>query len=402
MKKNVIKSAQNTKVSAYLRTLKSCLRDAKKKLKAKNLDDAVIRLEPEGSPRGKVLFSYIINGFLLQPEDRIPNSHTNIWQSVKMAETFVELGYIVDVISWKNHNFTPQGEYSAFVDVRRNMERLSSLLNQDCVKIAHLDTSHIIFHNAAEARRLLELQQRRGITLRPHRYEIPNYLIEHTDYATTCGNDAVIKTFAYAGKQIFKIPSPCASTYEWRETKPWGKVCKNFLWFSSSGLVHKGLDLVLEAFINLPDYHLIICAPLDKDADFLHAYHEELYNSPNIETIGWVDIESDQFIDILNRCIGVLHTSCSEGGAPSVKTCMQAGLIPIISYETGVDVGDFGITLKNCSVEEIKTSLLEIANLSNAELKSRSHQAWEFARQTFTRENFTVKYKEVISQILSV
>ncbi len=286
MKKTIITPAQSSEVYTYVQALKSCFRSTKKKLKTEKLDRVIVRLEPEEATRGKVLFSYIINGFLAQSEDQIANNHTNIWQSVNMAETFVELGYIVDVISWRNDKYIPKGEYAAFVDVRRNMERLAPLLNDDCVKIAHLDTSHILFHNAAEARRLLELQIRRGVILQPRRFEPPNLLIDYADYATTVGNDACINTFSYANKKIFKLPTPCATTYDWIEDKNWNHVRNNFLWFSSSGFVHKGLDLVLDAFRDLPDCHLTICVTLEKDKDFINAYHNELFNTPNIETIG--------------------------------------------------------------------------------------------------------------------
>ena len=401
MKKSVLNLAENTKFHILIQSIKHGFREARKAFKAKRDDKIVIRLEPNGDPKGKVLFSYIIDGFLLKPEESIPNSHTNFWQSLKMAETFVELGYIVDVISWRNTTFIPKDNYYAFVDVRRNMERLAPLLNKDCIKIIHLDTSNILFHNAAESLRLLALQQRRGITALPHRFELPNLAIEHADVATTCGNQAVNKTFEYSGKSIFNIPSPCATTYEWIDNKNWNAVRKNFLWFSSSGLVHKGLDLVLEAFADLPDHNLTICAPLEKDADFVKAFENELYSTSNITTIGWINIESDKFINIIKNNIAVLHTSCSEGGAPSVKTCMHAGLIPVISYETGVDVEDFGIILDNCSIEEIKNSVKNISKLEAEDLESKSRSAWSFARKQFTRENFSARYKEVITSILN-
>ncbi len=365
-------------------------------------DRLVVTLHPEGQSKGKVIFSYIIDGFLLDDGESIPNKHTNIWQSVSMAGAFVELGYTVEVISYRNQSFVPEGEYAAVVDVRWNLERIAPMLNKDCIKIVHLDTAHILFHNAAESRRLLELQERRGVTLRPRRFEMPNLAIEYADFATTGGNDVTIGTYKYANKKIYKLPSPCAVTFDWIDKRDWKDCRQRFLWFSSSGLVHKGLDLVLEAFVRMPDYQLIICAPLNKDADFLHEYHEELYETPNIETIGWVDVEGERFREITAACVAVLHASCSEGGAPSVKTCMHAGLIPVVSYETGVDVEDFGFTLKSCSVDEIEETIRNIATLSAAELQERSRKSWEFARQHHTRENFAKEYRKVIAGILSV
>ena len=285
--------------------VRGIFRDFQCAIKEENSPDKqVIRLSPKGQSRGRVLFSYIIRGFFLEPDSPEYNRHTNIWQSVKMAETFVELGYEVDCIHWTNNSFVPSGEYSFLVDVRHNLERLAPLLNKDCIKIMHLDTANILFHNAAEAKRLLQLQERRGVTLKTRRFEMPNLGIEHADVATTTGNDFVKGTFAYAQKTIFKIPSPCAILMK-QPKKNWEQCRKHFLWFSSSGLVHKGLDLALEAFVGLPDCKLTVCAPVDREKDFVKAYYRELYETPNIETIGWVDIESERFRSIAGSCVAI-------------------------------------------------------------------------------------------------
>jgi glycosyltransferase involved in cell wall biosynthesis len=268
------------------------------------------------------------------------------------------------------------------------------------VKIAHLDTAHILFHNAAEARRLLELQERRGIILPPRRFELPNLAIEHADAATTGGNDFTVNTFKYANKPIYKLPSPCAITYDWVNGKNWDACRKHFLWFSSSGLVHKGLDLVLDAFARMPDCRLTVCAPLERERAFLRVYHKELYETPNINAIGWVDLDSHRFRDIAASCAATVHLSCSEGGAPSVKNCMHAGLIPVASYESAVDVDDFGFILNNCSVDNIEKTIRYITTRPCSELEARSQGAWEFARRHHTRDNFAKVYRRVISEIL--
>lgn len=360
----------------------------------------VITLRPDGISRGRVLFSYIIDAFLLPPGATISKSHTNFWQSWQMAQTFVQLGYEVDVIHWTNHKFIPKGDYDILVDVRRNLERLAPLLNPKCIKIFHIDTAHMLFHNAAEANRLLQLQNRRGITLNPRRFEMPNLGIEYADYATATGNDFVVDTFAYAKKKIFKIPSPCGIALDWPK-RDWSQCRKKFLWFSSSGLVHKGLDLALEAFREMPENDLTICAPVEREKAFMRAYHRELYETSNIQTIGWVDIESEKFRDISASCGALIHLSCSEGGAPSVKICMHAGLLPIVSYESGVDVQDYGYSLRDCSIESIKRVVRGIAETPPDEIESKARAAWEYARYHYTRENFTKEYLRVIREIIS-
>ena len=401
MKKTLKKSSsRNSTMFVAAGMLKRFLRELRMEVnERKNPKKAVVLLYPEDSPKGKVLFSYIIDGFLIEPGAPVMKTHTNIWQSIKMAETFVELGYEVEVIHYTNHSFIPQGNYSFFVDVRRNLERLSPLMNKDCIKIMHLDSANILFHNAAEAKRLFQLQQRRGITLRPQRFEMPNLGMEHADYATTTGNDFTVGTFKYANKKIFKLPSPCGIMLD-RPEKDWNRCRKNFLWFSSSGFVHKGLDLALEVFREMPDCHLTVCAPLGKDKDFIREYNKELYETPNIKTVGWVDIDSEKFIEITKNCGAMLHLSCSEGGAPSVKMCMQAGLIPIVSYESGVDVHDFGFVLSDCSMANIRNIISHVMMLSQNDLQEKAHKVWEYARYHYTRENFEKEYRRVILEII--
>lgn len=356
-------------------------------------------VHPAGTAKGKVLISYILDGFLLKPGASIPKTHTNIWQTISMAETFQELGFEVEVIHYLNNSFIPKGKYAFFLDVRHNMQQLTPLLNKDCIKIMHIDTAHMLFHNAAEAKRLLALQQRRGITLPPRRFEMPNLCIEYADYATTCGNDFTIATFQYAKKKIFKLPSPCGIWLD-LPARDYNAVRNNFIWFSSSGPVHKGLDLALEVFRDMPDYHLTVCGPVDRDPEFVEHYYEELYKTANIHAVGWVNLESDQLKDLASSCVAVLHLSCSEGGAPSVKMCMHAGLIPIVSYETGVDVEDFGFTLKDCTVTKIKETVAHVASLSIEVLEEKARKSWEYARRHYTRKNFSNEFRKVILQIM--
>src|SRR2546422_6609867 len=184
----------------------------------------VFSLIPERLVRGNVLFSSrpAFDVLSAAPGHPIPNTHTNYWHSMAMAKTFLDLGYRVDVINSIKNSFLPETEYSVFVDVRRNLERLAPLLNADCIKIMHLDTAHILFHNAAECRRLLELQQRKGVTLRPRRFEVPNLGLEHADYATTTGNVFTISTYKYANKPIYRLPIASAVSCPWPEEEDWG------------------------------------------------------------------------------------------------------------------------------------------------------------------------------------
>jgi glycosyltransferase involved in cell wall biosynthesis len=361
----------------------------------------LVTLPPEGKKHGNALVSYIIDGFLVPHGTPLPVTHTNIWASLQIARTFCQLGFEVDVISHRNLSFAPKKNYDVFLDVRRNLERLTPTLEKSCVKIMHVDTAHILFHNAAESARLLALQQRRGVTLRPSRYEIPNLGIEHADFATTTGNDFTIATFAYAQKPFYRVPVPVAVSMPWPKNKDFAACRNRFLWFSSGGLVHKGLDLALEAFSGMPEYELIVCCPVEREKQFARAFQKELYDTPNIKTIGWVDLSRGGLAEIAGGCAGIVYTSCSEGGGACCITAMHSGLAPIVTRETSVDLHDFGFRIKDASVDEIRNTICEVASLSAGELEERSRKAWEYATTTHTRESFAREYKRVLTEILS-
>lgn len=65
-------------------------------------------------------------------------------------------------------------------------------------------------------------------------------------------------------------------------------------------------------------------------------------------------------------------------------------VIPIVSYESEVDIDNFGILLNECSIEPIKTAIKEIFGLPVKELQYMSRKAWEYAREKHTREGVCV------------
>lgn len=362
-------------------------------------DTKVVSLRPGTQAVGNVLMGFIIEPFLKQPGEPVSTAHTHDWESVQMAQTFLDMGYCVDVISYRNESFVPEKTYDIFVAARTNFERIAKLLDKECIKIVHQDTAHWINNNRAAYTRLLELKQRRGIVLNSIRTIELNWAMEYADYVTVLGNEFTIETFKYANKPIYRVPIS-SITYPWPETRDISACRHKFLWFGSSGFVHKGLDLVLEAFAAMPEFHLTVCGPIDQDQRFKAAYHQELYETSNIHTEGWVDITGRRFIDITRNCMGFVYPSCAEGGGGAAITCMHAGLIPVLSYEASVDVADFGVILRRSTVEEIKTEVRKLAEMSTEECLGRSRQAWEYARSHHTRETFAAAYKNVIETLV--
>ena len=362
----------------------------------------VITIKPKnGARNGWALLSYVTHPLAITKKELVKSPHTNPWECLEIADILLERGYGVDVIDWTNATFTPKKNYAMVIDVNQNLERLTPLLPKNCVKIFYITGAHWSYQNNAELVRLEALKKRRGIEIKPCRQMAPSNNIEYADYATSLGNNFTKDTYAYARKPITQIPLLSTVTFPSPEKKNFNKVAKNFVWIGGGGAVHKGLDLVLECFKDMPDYNLTICGPVAAEKDFEKAYCKELYNTPNIKTVGRINIRAQQFLNIINTSVGLIYPSCSEGQSGAVITAMHAGLIPIISYESGVDVHDFGVILRKSSIDEIKKAIREIANLPKEELALRSKQTWQYARENHTREKFRNASAAFIEMIIN-
>lgn len=360
---------------------------------------AFASLRPPGDPVGNVLISYIPDD-VLTDEAAVSASHTHYWECRQMAKTFAAAGFNVDVIDFADRQFVPQKPYDVLVSARTNLERLSKHVPDHCLKVAHLDTAHFLTNNANATERLRQIRDQYNVTLRSTRMVEANWAIEAADLGCVLGNAFTADSYGYAKKPIHRIPLSSVRQYDWLEDKDFDACRNTFLWFGSGGFAHKGLDLVLEAFADLPDHKLLICGPLDLEPRFVKAFDQQMFHSANVETIGWTDVTSAAFTEIRRRAVATIYPSCSEGGGGSVITCMHAGLVPVVTPEASVDVGDFGTVLDTASSTAVRDAVLELSALPTATLEQRARAAWQHARSHHTRERFAEDYERFVQDVV--
>lgn len=360
----------------------------------------MVSLQPDGPAQGRVLLAYILDPFLRKPDSPISAAHTNHGESLIITDVFRGLGFHVDVIDYRNSEFKPETKYDFFVSARTNLERIANLMNPACVTIAHLDTAHYLFNNAAAYARALALKQRRGAVCHSIRIVEPNRAIERADYGALLGGDFLEETYAYAAKPLFRLPIPAMTTYPSPDAKDFAACRRRFLWFGSKGVVHKGLDLVLEAFAGMPEAELLVCGPIAEEREFVDIYRRELYELPNIRTLGWVDVTSPRFVEITQSCVALVFPSCSESMSASSITCMHAGLIPILTREAGVPLETYGSALPDASIQGIRVAVQTLIAAPVEELRSRACAAWEYARSYHTRDQYRLAYTQMVERML--
>jgi hypothetical protein len=172
---------------------------------------------------------------------------------------------------------------------------------------------------------------------------------------------------------------------------------KNFLWVGSGGNVLKGLDLAIEAFVQLPDCSLHICGPIEPKIETEYANE---FRSPNIIRHGFVDISSNEFEAIVQRCAFTIFPAASEGGAGSVLTAMGAGLIPIVTAEASVDIGLSGFLLEKPDVQSILRAVREASNIGCATAAKFSAECRQIVERGHSLRNYDEHLRRALSQIV--
>ncbi len=366
---------------------------------AKDVDRRVFTLPAVGNERGRVLLAYIVRGFFEAPDSVILRSHTHYWESMEIAKAWAEQGFRVDVIDNYNDDFRPAAPYDVIMGARMALEPMSNRIKGSPLKILHADTCHWLTSNGAQFRRLAGIQERRGVSLEPRKLIEVNRALEVADAVTVLGNEFTIASYGYGAVPTHRVPLSSVSESPWRD-RDWEKARRSFVWFGSQGLVHKGLDLVLEVFAKMPDLTLYVCGPIEEEKDFVAEYQTELYETSNIHTIGWVDVKGARWAELVQACGAVVFPSCAEGGAGSVLACMHAGLSPVVTASASVDVEkEAGVLLIDDTVSGLVEAVAAMATEAPAVRETRSRMAWEQVGRTHTRNAFSSRIREVVATL---
>lgn len=357
----------------------------------------VVRLQPKGSSRGCAVISYITWPFLEGVDSPKMRGHTNAYEVMVMAQAFLDLGFRVEVCDYNDEFYRPPKDCKVAVDIHGNLERWE--LPEECLRILHATGPHWLFWNHAELSRMLSIQHRHGVALKPQRHVKPSRGVEVADEVVVLGNEFTRGTFLFAGKPVTRVPISSAYEFVWPEGRDFEKAKNKFLWVGSYGMVHKGLDLALDAFARMPELELTVCGRPEKEADFYRLYEKHLKHTPNIKLHGWLDMGSADFLEIARTHAAVIYPSSAEGGAGSVIHCMHAGLLPICTTEASIDLGDFGVHVETASVESVQNACRAVAGMSAGEVENRTRGAYKHVRQKHTRAKFEENYRKFAAKI---
>lgn len=348
----------------------------------------------------RCLVIYITQPFL---DKSVSNAHQNQWQAKEMARIIGSMGYIVDVTHYQYKYVHLRHHYDLVIGlIPRGIDIYSSHLKKKCIRIAYLTSMNLDVSASNELKRLKDLQNRRGVELRPRRaIGFIEPIIEQFNAAFFFGNEYNFLSYTDAFKMppSFRIANT-GHSFDWVNTNC-AKDPHKFMFFGSSGQVHKGLDLLLEVFSEcIPDCQLYVCGFYESEDDFKQEYHKELYETPNIFPMGFVNIDSNTYRNLCEQCAYTILPSCAEGCAGSVITNMSAGIIPIVSKECGF-LDDEVISLPDCSKETITKFIKDYSHKNPEWLRERGEHSFRIAKERYSDRNFVRSFEYALQKTLA-
>ena len=356
-----------------------------------------------GELHRRALLVYLVPPFMSARRGRTERGqHQNWWRNLALGRILDSMGFAVDVVHWTDKRFRPELQYDLMMGTGTAAIRLAAEMLSHTKKLFIATGSEAGFNNRQELQRYADMKARRGVRLKPRRIA-PVYSdsLNLFDAIACVGNEHTANTFRPFNPRVFTYNNH-REDVEYVPDRDYELARRHFLYLASGGQIHRGLDLLLEAFAEIPDLHLHICAPLHQEKDFRRAYRHELCELPNVHTKGFIRIPGHRFASLCRCCSGIILPSCAEGQPGSVVAGMHGGLIPVVSRECGIDTEDFGITLADCSVKTLTDAFSGFASRPPEWHEAQSHKTCAAALGKFSAAAFDRRWREILTTLLGV
>ncbi|MEK7751619.1 MAG: hypothetical protein AAB654_06850 [Acidobacteriota bacterium] len=354
-----------------------------------------------GPPAGRALLSYMVSPLLPPPRwrDKVLFSNRGLAQEIPRALN--ELGYELDILHYENTAWTPKRHYDLFVGhAAYNFCRIAEALGESAVRIYFSTGIYWREWNRREAERFYELAVRSGYFLPADRAiaQSEEEANSRADGIIFLGNREVAHTYARFTNAIGLNNAAYPVLWDGVVKQEYGPGRSHFLFFSGRGNVHKGLDLLLEAFVDT-GLHLHICQHLEPA--FRRVYKQELEGAPNIHPHGYIPMRSPAFYRLAAQCNWVISATCAEGQPGAVIECMAHGLIPILPNSANIDVESWGVRLPRCDVDTIRTVIREAAGMPERECRRRAREMLAEVPESHSVERFRSSFKRAVETIVA-
>ncbi|WP_299017532.1 glycosyltransferase [uncultured Polaribacter sp.] len=358
-----------------------------------------LNLRPNISQK-RVLISYLTKQFNIN-FDKVEVSHPNINEVNIIIAYFIEKGFVIDVVYCNDEHFINKNQdkkYDVIFGFGK-VFRFFSDRTRDALRIIYCTENAPKIAFEKESERVSNYNYRNNKNIKTERaftyyneedFKISNFaILLQNHYNAMNFRDLINKD------KTFLLNTTGLKNENYFLKRILNETKANFIWIGSRGIIHKGLDLLVEAFAITPNLNLHILGLSKKERVLLPRKLTK-----NIHIHGFVKVSSDKFIKIVNSCSFCLLPSCSEAMATSVLTGMRHGLIPIITKDTGIDLEGYGYYFDSLEIESIKQKLLHVSKTENYYLDNKHNSVFKFANSEYNLQRFNESFIEIMNNII--
>lgn len=346
----------------------------------------------------RVLICYLPH-FYFQTIDLSTIGRTIPFEIFKIVKILSEFGYSIDLISvndTKALDIIKGNRYSLIFGFGETFLKMTQL-QPTALSVFYVTENHPKFSFIEEKKRLdyfYERHKRKASIERSGRYYTTHHVAVTYDHIIAMGE---VEQFSDQYERVYSIyPTGFLNSDFVFKHKDHINTRKHFLWLGSSAVIHKGLDLLIDIMTTRDDITLHICGLDPKGRKLL-----DVPQKSNIVDYGFVNINSDTFLKIVEKCSFSILPSCSEGMATSITTSMLHGLIPVVIKDTGFNrLGENAIFLDDYRIEYLNEMVSKLAEYELDELELLSKKVFEFASKNFKVEAYEKEFRSILLEIL--
>lgn len=355
----------------------------------------VVSLGDESSPR-RALLAYLSTGLAWRAGDVRFRWHQNVGQSRSIALLLAQRGYRVDVVQYDDARFVPGPRYDLVIAHPGRVSQRILAAGGGGRRVCLRTGRHAAFVDREAGRRYADLRKRRACLMEwPGMGETDDVYRGFDAIACFDGDGGASETFREVGLPVYPFRNYANPDIAFVE-RDWQAARLGYVYMANGWPVLKGLDWLLDIFSQTPERHLYIAGRLP--GEFKALYAGEL-RRPNIHVLGHVELAGRRFVELGRKAAWYVSPSASEGCQGAALDWMAAGMVPVISKVCGVEVGETGIVLRECTPERFKAALDEGCRLETPEVESRARKARELVVSRYTPSGFEVDWKHVLERM---
>lgn len=342
--------------------------------------------------------SYIPEVYHKKKDMQYMLSHQNKREAILIGDIFYKLGYNVKVALFNDPKECDDRKYDIIFGLEPNFITMCKK-NPKALKIYYATGAYWKHQISSVISRTDLFNKTHNTNLKYSRLVEPHNSCEIADTIFQIGSSFTINSYPQDQQKKIKIINQ-SSNFAGQcnlEKKISTFSTTEFIWFGSDGSILKGLDIVIEYFMQNRQFKLNIVGPIDPD--FKNYFQPIIKNFPNIIFHGYLNTSSEEFINIAYKSTFNIFPSGSEGCPGSVVTLMQMGVIPIVSPWAAFDkIEEYGYLLPYSSIEEIDKAIQWSKSLSINQIQKLIIKNISYSKQKWNIEQFGNEFQNLLKE----